>query len=107
MGLLDYLTRYSLRDLKARPTRTVLTILGITIGIAFMAHLTSLTLSMKTRVSEDVESLLGSFALLSHAGGSFVKYISFQTGLDVSAFIREGNGNWMRINDLGSLDTWQ
>jgi putative ABC transport system permease protein len=65
MGLLDYLTRYSLRDLKARPTRTVLTILGITIGIAFMASLTSLTLSMKTRVSEDVESLLGSAILAS------------------------------------------
>jgi ABC-type antimicrobial peptide transport system permease subunit len=65
MGLLDYLTRYSLRDLKARPTRTVLTILGITIGIAFMASLMSLTLSMKTRVSEDVESLLGSAILAS------------------------------------------
>lgn len=65
MGLLDYLTRYSLRDLWARPTRTILTILGITIGIAFMASLTSLTLSMKTRVSEDVKSLLGSAILAS------------------------------------------
>jgi len=65
MGLLDYLMRYSLRDLWARPTRTILTILGITIGIAFMASLTSLTLSMKTRVGEDVKSLLGSAILAS------------------------------------------
>ena len=65
MGLLGHLTKYSLRDLWARPTRTALTVLGIMIGIAFMASLTSLTLSMKTRVSEDVSSLLGSAILAS------------------------------------------
>jgi len=65
MGLLNHLTRYSVRDLWSRPTRTILTILGITIGIAFMASLTSLTLSMKTRVSQDVKSLLGSAILAS------------------------------------------
>jgi hypothetical protein len=47
------------------------------------------------------------FALLSHAEGSFVKYVSFQTGLDVRVFVQQGDGNWTTINDLGSLDTWQ
>lgn len=47
------------------------------------------------------------FVLLSHGEGSFVKYVSFQTGLDVGVFMRQGSGNWTKINDLGSLDTWE
>ncbi len=65
MSVVGHLTRYSIRDLTARPTRTVLTILGIIIGIAFMVSLTSLTLSMKTRIKEDIESLLSSAILVS------------------------------------------
>jgi hypothetical protein len=47
------------------------------------------------------------FVLLSHGEGSFVKYVSFQTGLDVGVFMRQGSSNWTKINDLGSLDTWE
>jgi len=65
MSVFGHLTRYSIRDLSARPTRTLLTILGIVIGIAFMVSLTSLTLSMKTRIKDDVESLLSSAILVS------------------------------------------
>jgi len=47
------------------------------------------------------------FVLLSHGEGSFVKYVSFQIGLDVGVFMRQGSSNWTKINDLGSLDTWE
>lgn len=65
MGILQHLAKYSLRDLWARLAKTALTVLGIMTGIAFMASLTSLTLSTKTKVSEDVSSLPGSAILAS------------------------------------------
>ncbi|MGB9758209.1 MAG: ABC transporter permease [Thermoproteota archaeon] len=65
MGLTTYLLRYALRDMVARKTRTTLTLLGITIGVAFMIMLSSLTASMKERVKMDVESLLGSAIIVS------------------------------------------
>lgn len=65
MGIITYLLKYALRDMIARKTRTTLTLLGITIGVAFMIMLSSLTASMKERVKMDVESLLGSAVIAS------------------------------------------
>ena len=63
----------------------------------------------EARASFEVGTAVGTdlFALLPRGQGSFVKYVSFPSGLDVVAFTLEGSGNWSRIASLGSLGSWQ
>lgn len=78
LGLLDHLTKYSIRDLFTQPSRTMLTIFGIVIGIAFMVSLSSLAVSMKTEIEGSVETVMKSavFVNARRLQGAIPTYVS-------------------------------
>jgi len=58
------LTRYALRDLWSKKVRTGLTALGIAIGIASLVSLFIVSLGMRAKVGESVNTLLGSSVIV-------------------------------------------
>jgi ABC-type lipoprotein release transport system permease subunit len=59
MITLLYLTRYALRDLGSKRIRTLLTALGIAIGIASLVSLFIVSLGMRARIEGEINKLLG------------------------------------------------
>ncbi|MEM1548565.1 MAG: FtsX-like permease family protein [Thermoproteota archaeon] len=64
MITLLYLARYALRDLWGKKVRTGLTALGIAIGIASLVSLFIVSLGLRTRVGESINTLLGSSVIV-------------------------------------------
>lgn len=72
------MTKYSIRDLFTQPSRTMLTIFGIVIGIAFMVSLSSLAVSMKTEIEGSVQTVMKSavFVNARRLQGTIPTYVS-------------------------------
>ncbi|MGQ9478756.1 MAG: ABC transporter permease [Thermoproteota archaeon] len=59
-----YLARYALRDLARKKIRTGLTVLGISIGVASLVSLFIVSIGMRSRVENEINTLLGSSVIV-------------------------------------------